>query len=121
MPSLEHTRYQIDYEAKGSPCEVKAASMGGSAVRHTHVSTNYEEITQESLLKEQCCKKWCFLTGFNFDSSMKCEVSSPALWGSEELTKSHRSTAILLNSKHLIASSMWKAGGVGKQRYMCLQ
>ena len=42
--------------------EAKSASMEGSAVRHTHMSTNYEEIAQDALSKEQCCKKCCLLT-----------------------------------------------------------
>ena len=36
--------------------------MEGLAVRHTHMSTNYEEIAQDALSKEQCCKKCCLLT-----------------------------------------------------------
>ena len=43
--------------------EAKSASLEeGSAVRHTHMSTNYEEIAQDALSKEQCCKKCCLLT-----------------------------------------------------------
>ena len=36
--------------------------MEDSAVRHTHKLTNYEEIAQDALAKEQCCKTCCVLT-----------------------------------------------------------
>ena len=36
--------------------------MEGSAVRRTYTSINYKEIVQDSLLKEQSCKKCCLLT-----------------------------------------------------------
>ena len=61
----------LDYEAKGSPCEAKSACMEGSAVRRTHTSTDYNEIAQKSLLKEQSCRKYCLLT----------KTSTSSKWG----------------------------------------